>query len=131
MIATAVPEVMVTAAAPDLVGSDSSAAVTATVGGLGALAGAVYNPLLLMLPHVDPLHPLPETLQTTSELELPVTVALNCTWAPGFNCAEDGETLTETPATRVTAADADADGSLTALAFTVTLAGLGRLAGAV
>jgi hypothetical protein len=72
------PEVIVTVADPDLVGSETDVAVTATRGGFGALAGAVYKPLLLMLPQLEPLHPLPETLQTTSELVVPFTVAVNC-----------------------------------------------------
>ncbi len=129
-IPTAVPVVMVTVADPDFVGSDSNVAVTATMGGFGAWAGAVYNPLLPMLPQADPLHPLPEILHTKRADEFPLDEAVNCNWAPGFTCADDGETLTEEPATRVTVAVAEADGSLTAVAFTVTLAGLGRLAGA-
>ena len=52
-IPTTDPEVIVTVADPDLVGSDSRVAVTATIGGLGAVAGAVYNPLALMLPQAD------------------------------------------------------------------------------
>lgn len=75
--ATAVPELMVTVADPDFVGSDSNVAVTATMGGFGARAGAVYNPLLLTLPQADPLHPLPEILQTKIALEFPFDVAVN------------------------------------------------------
>ena len=76
---------MVTVADPDLVGSDNKVAVTATIGGLGALAGAVYRPLALMLPKEEPLHPLPDTLQITTALEFPFAVALNCNCAPGFS----------------------------------------------
>src|SRR5216683_873311 len=130
-IPTATPEVMVTVADPDLVGSESKVAVTATIGGLGALAGAVYSPLALMLPQADPLHPLPDRLQITTALELPLTLAVNCNWALGFSWAEGGNTLTEAAATSVTAAEAVADGSATAVAFTATLGGAGRVAGPV
>jgi len=130
-IPTATPEVMVTVADPDLVGSESKVAVTATIGGLGALAGAVYSPLALMLPQADPLHPLPDRLQITTALELPLTLAVNCNWALGFSWAEGGNTLTEAAATSVTAAEAVADGSATAIAFTATLGGAGRIAGPV
>jgi len=130
-IPTATPEVTVTVADPDLVGSESKVAVTATIGGLGALAGAVYSPLALMLPQADPLHPLRDTLQITTALELPLTVAVNCNWALGFSWAEGGNTLTEAAATSVTAAEAVADGSATAVAFTATLGGAGRVAGPV
>ncbi len=130
-IPTATPEVTVTVADPDLVGSESKVAVTATIGGLGALAGAVYSPLALMLPQADPLHPLPDRLQITTALELPLTLAVNCNWALGFSWAEGGNTLTEAAATSVTAAEAVADGSATAVAFTATLGGAGRVAGPV
>jgi hypothetical protein len=127
----AVPELMVTVADPDFVGSDSDVAVTATMGGFGAWAGAVYNPLLLMLPQADPLHPLPEILQTKTALEFPLDVAVNCSSALGFSWADDGKTLTEEPATSLIVAVAEAPGSLIAVASRVTFAGLGRLAGAV
>jgi hypothetical protein len=129
--ATDVPELMVTVADPDFVGSDNNVAVTATMGGFGAWAGAVYNPLPLMLPQPDPLHPLPEILQTKTADEFPLAEAVNCNWAPGFTRADDGDTLTEELATSVTVAVDDAEGSLTAIAFTATRAGVGRLAGAV
>jgi hypothetical protein len=70
-------------------------------------------------------------LHITRELELLLTVAANCNWAPGFSWAEDGDTLTEAAATSVTATEAEADVSAVAVAFTVTLAGVGRFAGAV
>jgi hypothetical protein len=130
-IPTTVPEVMVTVADPDLVGSDSKVAVTATIGGLGACAGAVYSPVVLMLPQADPLHPLPDRLQITTALELPLTLAVNCNWALGFSWAEGGDTVTEAGAPSVTAAEAVADGSAIAVAFTATLGGVGRVAGAV
>ena len=130
-IPTTFPEVIVTVADPDLVGSDSKVAVTATMGGLGTFAGAVYSPLALMLPQADPLHPLPDMLQITRALGLPLTLAVNCSWAFGFSWAEGGDTVTEAAAPSVTTAEAVADGSAFAVAFTATLGGVGRVAGAV
>ena len=122
---------MVTVADPDLVGSESKVAVTATIGGLGVVAGAVYRPLALMLPQPDPLHPLPDTLQITSPPELPLMTAPNCNWVPGFSWLEAGDTLIEAAAKSVTVDDAEADGSAMAVAFTITLAGFGTVTGAV
>jgi hypothetical protein len=56
---------------------------------------------------------------------------VNCNWALGLICAEGGDTLTEVAATSVTPAEAEAEGSAIAVAFIVTLGGVGRLAGAV
>lgn len=122
---------MVTVADPDLVGLESSVAVTATIGGLGAVAGAVYNPLELMLPQADPLQPLPDMLQMKTGLELPVSAAVNCNCAPGFTWAEGGDTLTEAATTSVTFAEAEAEGSAVAVALTVIPGDVGNAAGAV
>jgi hypothetical protein len=56
---------------------------------------------------------------------------VNCNWALGLICAEGGDTLTKVAATSVTPAEAEAEGSAIAVAFIVTLGGVGRLAGAV
>lgn len=120
-----------TVADPDLVGLESSVAVTATIGGLGAVAGAVYNPLELMLPQADPLQPLPDMLQMKTGLELPVSAAVNCNCAPGFTWAEGGDTLTEAATTSVTFAEAEAEGSAVAVALTVIPGDVGNAAGAV
>jgi hypothetical protein len=77
-----VGEVTVAVAEPDMVGYATNVAVTATCGGLGTLAGAVYRPLLVTVPHERPAHPLPDTLQITTVLFVPVTVAVNCTCFP-------------------------------------------------
>jgi hypothetical protein len=130
-IATTDPEVMVTVADPDFVGSESKVAVTATIGGFGDFAGVAYSPLALMLPQARSLHPVPDMLQITRVLELPLTVAVNCNCAPGFSWAEGGDTLTEAPATSVTVANAEADGSACAVAFTVTVGGVGKSVGAL
>jgi hypothetical protein len=45
---------------------DNKVAVTATTGGTGATAGAVYRPELFTVPQATPEQPLPDTLQTTS-----------------------------------------------------------------
>ena len=75
-------EVTVTVADPDMVGNATSVAVTATCGGLGTFAGAVYRPLLVTVPHERPAQPLPDTLQITTLLLVPVTVAVNCVCFP-------------------------------------------------
>src|SRR5579862_2759161 len=70
-------------------------------------------------------------LQITRAVEAPLFVAVNCICAPGLSVAEEGDTLTADPATSDTVAEADADGSATAFALTVMLAGFGSAAGAV
>ena len=99
-IETLIPplEPIVTLAMPTWVGSNSERALTVTVAGLGAVAGAVYKPPELICPHVMPLHPAPVTLQTTT-LE---PVAENCNCPPGLTCADEGETVTEAAALTVT-----------------------------
>ena len=47
--------------------------------GLGAVAGAVYAPPLVMLPQVAPEQFAPDNVQVTAVLALPVTVAVNWT----------------------------------------------------
>src|SRR5271157_4119133 len=92
--AIGIGEVIVTVAEPDMVGYASNVAVTATSGGLGTLAGAVYRPLLVTVPHARPVQPLPDTLQITTVLLVPVTVAVNCVCFPVCTCALAGETVT-------------------------------------
>ena len=75
---TLVLPVMVTVAEPEMVGLDKSVAVTVTVGGLGTLDGAVYRPMLVMVPQVNPRQPTPDKLHVTTVFTLPVTVAVNC-----------------------------------------------------
>jgi hypothetical protein len=87
-------EVTVTVAEPDIVGYATNVAVTATCGGLGTLAGAVYRPLLVTVPHERPAQPLPDTLQITAVLVVPVTVAVNCICFPVCTFALAGETVT-------------------------------------
>jgi hypothetical protein len=63
----------------DLEASAAEVALIVTVAGLGTLEGAVKRPVLLTVPHVEPLHPEPERLHVTVwSVEL-FTVAVN--WA--------------------------------------------------
>ncbi len=50
--------------------------------------GAVYNPLELIVP--------PLATQVTAAFELPVTVAMNCCWAPVWRLIDCGLTVTDT-----------------------------------
>jgi hypothetical protein len=69
---------IVTIALPDLALSATDVAVIFTRFGAGTLAGAVYRPVVEIVPHDAPLHPLPLTLHCTAVFEAPVTVAANC-----------------------------------------------------
>lgn len=53
-------------------------ALTITVGGEGTEAGAVYNPVELMVPQLVPEQPAPLRLHSTAVFVLPVTVVWNC-----------------------------------------------------
>src|ERR1700757_4583601 len=96
----------VTDAVADLVGSATEVARPTPNAGLGTAAGAVYNPLLVMVPQAAPLQ-LPLKLHETDVLLVFFTVAVNCCLAPGTTCALIGENETETPAMTITAAVAD------------------------
>lgn len=117
----------------DWPGSATLVATSVTVAGEGALAGAVYNPPLETVPQVEPLHPVPESVQRTDVLVLPVTVAENCCCPPVTTRAVDGSTLTETEEAdwMTTVAELDFVGSATEVAVTVARDGLGMVAGAV
>ena len=69
---------METVAASDFVVSAAEVAFTVTDSGVGTFAGAVYNPVLLMVPQPAPLHPVPESVQVTFLLVEFVIVAVNC-----------------------------------------------------
>src|SRR5664279_442184 len=86
-----------------------------------------------MVPQVDPAHPYPLKLHFTAVLVLPVTVAMNCCFAPVLSATIVGEIATDTvpgPST-VTVADADTDGFASRVAVTATRGGAGAVAGAV
>src|SRR5579862_5815585 len=86
-----------------------------------------------MVPHAAPLHPVPESVQCTDVLVVPLTLAVNCCCAPVETCAVPGVTVTETADAdwMTMLADADFVGSATEVAVTVARAGLGMVAGAV
>ena len=69
---------MVTAAFADLVGSATLVAVTVTIDGVGTDTGAMYCPVVPMVPTVELPPGVPFTLQFTDWFTLPVTMALNC-----------------------------------------------------
>jgi hypothetical protein len=102
-------------------------AVIVTVGGFGAVAGAVYSPLAEMLP--------PVALQFTAVFEEFKTVALNCCVAEGASVTLTGDTVTVTGGgggvCTVTVAVPLEDGAAALVARIVTVAGLGTAAGAV
>jgi hypothetical protein len=122
---------IVTEAVSDFVGSATEVALTDTWGGLGTADGAVYSPLVDIVPQVAPLQPLPTTLHDTAMFDVPVTVAVNCWWPPVSSCAVAGETVTETGGMIVTDAVADFVGSAAEVAVTDTWGGLGIAEGAV
>jgi hypothetical protein len=80
--------VTVTVADADFAESACAVAVTVTCGGFGAVTGAVYSPVLEMLPLAAP----PATLQVTAAFDAPVTVALNCCVFPTATLAAVGAT---------------------------------------
>jgi hypothetical protein len=84
----------VTVAEPDIRGFATDVAVTVTVAGLGTVEGARYSPVDDIVPHEAPEQPLPDKVQVTLVLEVPVTFAVkSCCW-PVITFADDG--LTET-----------------------------------
>jgi hypothetical protein len=80
--------VTVTVADADFVESACEVAVTVACGGFGTVAGAVYSPLLEMVPFEAP----PATLQATAVFDVPVTVAVNCCVLPTATLAAVGAT---------------------------------------
>lgn len=67
-----------TVAVAAFVWSARDVTVTITVFGLGAVAGAVYRPLLLMAPQEAPEQPGPLRVQETNVFPVPDTAAVNC-----------------------------------------------------
>ena len=124
---------MTTLAEEDFVGSATEVAVTVASEGLGMVAGAVYKPADVIVPHEPDTHPIPETVQLTVVLDEPVTLAVNCCWPLTVRVTEVGEIATETLAAVaiVTCAIPVCDGSKRETAVTVTLGGVGAVDGAV
>jgi hypothetical protein len=77
---TEVEDSITTEAEADFVESATEVAVTVARAGLGIVAGAVYNPVEVIVPHDPATQPIPETDHVTPVLELPVTFAVNCCW---------------------------------------------------
>ena len=101
------------------------------VAGLGTVAGAVYRPPELMVPHSVPEQPGPEALHETALFWVPETVAWNCSVPSTATKVFVG--VTRITSGRMMVATTDADFVLSALevAFTVICAGEGTTAGAV
>ena len=114
---------MVAVAVPNFVGSAWLVAVMVTVAGLGTLAGAVKRPPVVIEPAL--------AVQFTAVFVVPVTVALNDCVPLVSRLTLEGDTLTAITARMVTEALKDLVGSATLVAVTVTVAGLGTVAGAV
>ena len=130
--------VMVMVANADLVASATEVAVRVTVAGFGTLAGAVYVTglavVLLRVPHVgEQATPPCVRLQVTFVLGVFCTVAVNCCAPFTGTLADvgDTETLTGGGGVTVTMAVPDLVESATEVAVTVTVAGVGTVAGAV
>ena len=130
---TPICAVTVTVALPDLVESAADVAVIVTNGGLGAEDGEVYKPVVLIVPHDEPTQPIPLSPHVTDVLLDPVTVAVNCCFAPAPTVGASGETLTlmELGDPIVTVAEPDIAPFMSEVAVTVTMFGLGAVAGAV
>jgi hypothetical protein len=118
----------------DLDGSATLVAITPTVAGECAKDGAVNTAEFALdesVPQEEPLQPVPLRPQVTAVFEVPVTLAVRG-WTPATGTsALVGLMLinTESAARIVTLAEADFVGSATLVAFTVTVAGEGTLAG--
>ena len=86
-----------------------------------------------MVPHAAATHPVPDTVQLTAVLELPVTLAVNCCCPVVAIVAEPGETVTPIVAGNpiVTVALPDPVEPRSEVATTVTTSGVGAVEGAV
>src|SRR5579859_164256 len=102
-IAFGAAQEIVTLASADFDGSATLVAVTFTLGGAGASAGAVYvaesEPVAAIVPTVEFPPATLLTLQLTAPLEVPapVTIALKFADAPGATLAELGAMVTTMP----------------------------------
>lgn len=106
-------------------------AVTFTADGLGTVAGAVYKPAEVTVPHAGPVQPVPLTVQATAPLVLPLTNARNCRCPPTITSAVVGEMTTDIGTAIFTCAEADFVVSACDVTVTFTDGGFGTVAGAV
>jgi hypothetical protein len=130
--APAVAGAMVTCAVPVRVESAEETALMVTVAGEGTVAGAMYMPIAEIVPTVEfpPLTPL--TRQVTAVFVEFATVAVKaCEPVPAVTVDVPGATETDIAGTMVTCAEPDLFMSAAATAVTVTVAGDGRVVGAV
>ena len=81
-IVTATGGIIVTEAVADFVGSATEVAVIDICGGLGIETGAVYSPLVDIVPQAAPVQPLPVMLHDALVFVVPVMVAVNCFCLP-------------------------------------------------
>jgi len=95
-IETATPPAaaIVTVAAADFVVSACETAVTVTVAGLGAVAGAVKRPEVEIVPWVESPPATPLTCQVIAVFVVPVTVPVNCSVAEGATVPVGGAIVT-------------------------------------
>jgi hypothetical protein len=86
---------MVTEAVPARVGSATLIAFTVTAFGEGGTAGAVYMPVASIVPTEESPPGIPFTAHVTEVLEVPLTVAVNCSLSRTMAVVLLGETETE------------------------------------
>jgi len=144
---TLIPGTIESVACAFLEGSACGVAVRVTLFGFGAVAGAVYCaetvatfPLCvcvvvpLIVPHEAPLHPGPLSVQAIAVLGfepgMAVSVATIATAAP-TGTLEGAVSCNEKLLVIVSAAESCFEGSATLCAVKVTLAGEGRICGAL
>ena len=87
----------------------------------------------VIAPQSEPVQPVPLNPQVTAVLLDPVTVAVNCCFAPALSDASEGVTATpmEVGATIFTAVEPEMAPFASDVALTVTVFGEGAAAGAV
>ena len=85
----------VTEAVPARVGSAALVAFTVTAFGEGGTAGAVYMPVAPIVPTEESPPGIPFTAHVTEVLEVPLTVAVNCSLSRTMAVVLLGETETE------------------------------------
>ena len=85
----------VTEAVPARVGSATLVAFTVTPFGEGGTAGAVYMPVASIVPTEESPPGIPFTAHVTEVLDVPLTVALNCSFSRTMAVVLLGETETE------------------------------------
>jgi hypothetical protein len=124
--------ITVTTAVPDLEGSATEIALMVTCGGVGTLAGAVYKPSDVSVPHADPLQPAPDNCQLTFVMVVPPTNARKRCCCPTRMVVwvGDTDTVTSEDEPRMTEALADAVRSASDVAVTAITFEVGAVAGA-